>query len=68
MGTSEFLATLTGRKCKNSPFLYAFGCGGRYSPGIMPAWEHGNAYLRELYREVFKTGESDLPQAPRSTE
>ena len=36
-----------GRKCKNSPLIYAFGWGGAL-PGrdIMPAWEQGNAHLR----------------------
>ncbi len=56
-GICEFLATPRGRKCKNSPFIYAFGWGGRYSPGIMRAWEQGNAHLRELYPEAFKIEE-----------
>ena len=53
-GICEFLATSRGRKCKISPFLYAFGWGGRYSPGIMRHWEQGNAHLRELVPEAFK--------------
>ena len=53
-GIEVFLATSRGRKCRRSPFFYAFGWGGEHSPGMCRAWEQGNAYLRELYPEAFE--------------
>lgn len=38
-GIEEFLATAAGRKCKRSPFFYAFGWGGMQHPGMRLAWE-----------------------------
>ena len=53
-GITEFLVTPRGRKCKDSPFFYAFGWGGEYSPGMSQAWERGWAYQRERFPEAFK--------------
>ncbi|WP_165247998.1 hypothetical protein [Paludisphaera soli] len=56
-GIEEFLATPRGREYRRFPFFYAFGWGGEHSPGMRRAWEHGNAYLRELYPEAFEVAE-----------
>jgi hypothetical protein len=38
-GIEEFLATPQGKKCKRSPFFFAFGWGGMDHPGMRRAWE-----------------------------
>jgi hypothetical protein len=53
-GISEFLGTPRGSECKDSPFFYAFGWGGQYSPSIGRAWQQGWAYLKERWPEAFK--------------
>lgn len=45
-GIGEFLATAKGRKCKKSPFFYAFGWGGMLSPTFRKCYEEAMAYLR----------------------
>lgn len=42
-----FLASPQGRKCRQSPFLYAYGWGGRHSPSMRAAMKNA---------EVFSTG------------
>jgi len=56
-GIEEFLATPRGRECRRSPFFFAFGWGGRNSPGINRAWEQSEAYLREVYPQAFEASE-----------
>lgn len=46
-GIAEFLATGPGRKCKRTPFLYAFGWGGNFSPSFTAAREAMMAYIQE---------------------
>jgi hypothetical protein len=38
-GIEEFLSTPEGKKCKRSPFFYAFGWGGMKSPSFRKCWE-----------------------------
>lgn len=47
VGIAGFLATGPGRRCKRTPFLYAFGWGGGRRPSIMDAWQAASAYVRE---------------------
>lgn len=44
-GIKEFLDTPGGRKCKKSPFLYAFGWGGCMSPSFRRCVEAATAYV-----------------------
>jgi hypothetical protein len=67
-GIRTFLETPRGSKCKDSFFLFAFGWGGRNSPGMNHAWELGWAYLRERWPEAFTGCESVSPGLSRSTE
>jgi hypothetical protein len=53
-GISEFLGAPRGSGCKDSPFFYAFGWGGQYSPSVGQAWQQGWAYLKERWPEAFK--------------
>jgi hypothetical protein len=39
-GIEEFLATPDGKKCKRTPFFFAFGWGGMSHPGMRRAWDH----------------------------
>lgn len=64
-GIKEFLATPQGRACKKSPFFFAFGWGGRNSPGINEAWRQSEAYVRERYPEAFKNCETPESDPPR---
>lgn len=43
-GIEGFLATAAGRKCRRSPFLYAFGWGGGESSTFSKAWKEAMAY------------------------
>lgn len=43
-GINAFLATKEGKKCKRSPFFYAFGWGGRFSPSFQQAFNDATAY------------------------
>ncbi len=47
-GIEGFLGSPRGRKCNRSPFLYAFGWGGRYSPSFVAARERAFLHVREL--------------------
>ncbi len=46
-GISEFLATPRGRKCKRSPFFYAFGWGGGDSPSFSASMLRAFAYQKD---------------------
>ena len=43
-GIEEFLATPKGRKCKNKPYLFAFGWGGMDHIGMQRSW----AFVRRI--------------------
>ncbi len=45
LGIQEFLATPKGRKCKRSPFFYAFGWGGMKSPSFRKCFEAAMAFM-----------------------
>lgn len=47
-GIAEFLATPEGRKCRRSPFFFAFGWGGGDSPSYTRAFQHVLDYVRSL--------------------
>ena len=49
-GIEGFLATRAGRKCRRSPFLYAFGWGGVESPSFSKAWKEAMAIQASLSR------------------
>ncbi|QDV35697.1 hypothetical protein [Tautonia plasticadhaerens] len=53
-GIEAFLGTPEGRRCKRSPFYYAFGWGGRDSPGMRRAWEQSRDHLRALFPAAFE--------------
>jgi hypothetical protein len=42
-GIETFLATKEGKKCKRSPFFYAFGWGGMESPSFRQCYEDAQA-------------------------
>jgi hypothetical protein len=44
---ASFLKAPEGRKCKNTPFFYAFGWGGMDCPSFRAAGKAALAYLRE---------------------
>jgi len=44
-GIEAFLATKEGKKCKRSPFFYAFGWGGMLSPTFRKCYEQAMALL-----------------------
>ena len=48
-GIDEFLATPGGRKCRRSPFLYAFGWGGGKSTSFSAAWKEAFALQAILF-------------------
>lgn len=47
-GIEEFLKTNLGRKCKKTPFLFAFGWGGMQSPSFRKCYDDAMAYLMKL--------------------
>jgi hypothetical protein len=57
-GIEQFLSTPQGKACKKSPFFFAFGWGGRKSPGMNEAWRLSEAYEREHYPKAFKDFET----------
>ncbi|ODU02205.1 MAG: hypothetical protein ABS79_00760 [Planctomycetes bacterium SCN 63-9] len=60
-GIEEFLSTPQGSACMKSPFFYAFGWGGRNSPGIQEAWRLSQVYMRERYPEAFTNEQGCTP-------
>lgn len=48
-GIEQFLATERGRRCRRSPFLYAFGWGGAHSPDFPGAWEEALSFMTQLW-------------------
>jgi hypothetical protein len=57
-GIEAFLATKEGRKCKKTPFFYAYGWGGRDSPGYQQAFKDALAYQASVGDRVG--GRSDI--------
>src|SRR5262245_7780199 len=45
-GINEFLATPKGKKCKRSPFFFAFGFGGMDSPSFRRCYDQMNEALK----------------------
>lgn len=45
-GMEEFLATAQGKKCRKSPFFFAFGWGGMMSPSFRKCYEDAMAHFR----------------------
>jgi hypothetical protein len=48
-GIEEFLNTPQGRECKKSPFFFAFGWGGSYSPSFHKSQEDAMAFVRKTF-------------------
>ncbi|MDY3556159.1 hypothetical protein R5W24_005322 [Gemmata sp. JC717] len=48
---TAFLATPRGKKCRRSPFLYAYGWGGGYSPTMRKAQADATAYALARFRD-----------------
>ena len=55
-GIDQFLAAPQGAKCRRSPFFYAFGWGGSYSPSYSAAWNQAMAFQERFLanKEVSK--------------
>ncbi len=48
-GIEEFLSTSQGRKCRKSPFMYAFGWGGLESPSMARACKESYDYFLAIH-------------------
>lgn len=51
----DFLATSQGKKCKGSPFLFAYGWGGWFSPTMCKAQADATEYARAHFWQVLGT-------------
>lgn len=47
-GIETFLATAEGKKCKKTPFFYAFGWAGMKSPSFRRCYDEAMAYFQRL--------------------